>query len=66
MNEPVHKADTMGMGFGTVLAGLTAITLNQWVAIATLVYFIIQVLISLPKAIDTVGVLRTRYGRPKK
>lgn len=65
MEAPRHEIDTTGLTVGGILAGVTAITLNQWVAIATLIYFIFQILISLPKAIDTIKILWARYGRRK-
>ncbi len=58
-----HKLDTQGWVVGGGLAGLTALTLNQWVAIATLVYFLIQIVISMPKLIFTLHTIWNKYVR---
>ena len=34
---------------GGLLCGLSAVTLNQWVAISTIVYMVIQTILLLPK-----------------
>ena len=34
---------------GGLLCGLSAVTLNQWVAIATIVYMVIQTILLIPK-----------------
>lgn len=36
---------------------LYGITLNEWVAIATLIYLFIQIVVLLPKAVESVRVL---------
>ncbi len=40
-----------GAGAGITLYG---ITLNEWVAVATIIYLAVQILILLPKAYETV------------
>lgn len=65
MSEPVQTIDKTGMAVGGGLAGLTAITLNEWVAIVTIVYFIIQIIIALPKLFDSVKTLWRKYGSRK-
>ena len=36
---------------GGLLCGLSAVTLNQWVAISTIVYMVVQTVLLLPKII---------------
>ena len=66
MSEATHEVDKLGLGVGGFLAGVTAVTLNQWVAIVTLIYFIAQIVISLPKLFDTMVILWGKYGRKPK
>lgn len=63
--QAVHKADSIGMTAGAGLVTLTAITLNEWVAIVTIVYFVIQILISLPKLISSMVTLWNKYVSKK-
>ncbi len=62
MSDYQHKVDTTGIAVGGTLATLTAITLNQWVAIVTLVYFTFQCIIALPKMLDALKTMWGRYG----
>jgi UDP-N-acetylmuramyl pentapeptide phosphotransferase/UDP-N-acetylglucosamine-1-phosphate transferase len=57
-----HEVDHGGLFIGGIMAGVTAITLNQWVAIATLIYFVVQILVSIPKVIDTIKIMRGKNG----
>lgn len=65
MSEQFHKVDTQGLAVGGGLATLTVITLNEWVAIITIVYFAIQIVIALPKMIDSIKKLWRLYGGRK-
>ena len=56
-----HEVDKLGLGIGGVLAGITAVTLNEWVAIVTIIYFVFQIVISLPKLFDTLVILWGKY-----
>jgi hypothetical protein len=51
VNEKVEVARISGAVAGVTIYGLT---LNEWVAVATLTYLIIQIIILVPKAIGTV------------
>lgn len=63
MSEPLHidPINTQGMVVGGLLATLTAITLNEWVAIVTIIYFAVQIIISLPKLISSIKFLWKTY-----
>lgn len=63
MDGSGHKVDGGGILLGGIFAFVTAITLNQWIAIFTLIYFIFQTFISLPKVIDTAVLLWVKYVR---
>ena len=51
INEKIETARLVGAGVGLTVYG---ITLNEWVAIATLVYLAAQIIILAPKAFKTV------------
>jgi hypothetical protein len=52
MNEPkVETARIVGAGLGVTLYGLT---LNEWVAAATLFYLFLQIIVLAPKAWTTI------------
>jgi hypothetical protein len=51
INEKVEIARVAGAGVGVTMYGLT---LNEWVAAATLIYLTAQIIILLPKAVKTV------------
>lgn len=59
-NHTQHQVETGRMAIGAVLAGITAITLNEWVAIVTILYFVINIFIALPKA---VAAFRSLFGK---
>lgn len=63
MSDQLHTdpVNTQGMVVGGGLAALTAITLNEWVAIITIVYFAVQIVISLPKLISSIKFLWKTY-----
>lgn len=50
INEKIETARIVGAGVGLTVYG---ITLNEWVAIATLVYLAAQIVILFPKAFKT-------------
>ena len=51
INEKIETARVAGAGIGLTLYG---ITLNEWVAIATLIYLGAQIIILAPKAFKTI------------
>lgn len=55
INEKIETARIAGAGIGLTIYG---ITLNEWVAIATLVYLAAQILILAPKAFKTLRSFR--------
>jgi len=55
INEKIETARVVGAGVGLTLYG---ITLNEWVAIATLIYLAVQIVILTPKACKTVKTWR--------
>lgn len=50
-----HQMKVEGARIAGATAGITlyGITLNEWVAVATIIYLAVQILILLPKAYDT-------------
>jgi len=46
LNGPTTAAKLSGAGIGAVA---TALTLNEWVAVATLVYLALQIILLFPK-----------------
>jgi hypothetical protein len=49
------KVETARLGAAGVAVTIYGLTLNEWVAIATLVYLAVQILILAPKAFITVS-----------
>lgn len=55
INEKIESARIAGAGVGLTLYGLT---LNEWVAVATLIYLAAQIVILVPKAYRTLKDIR--------
>ena len=52
MPETEIKVASLKMGGAGVGVGVSALTLNEWVAIATLIYVILQAGLLIPKYIE--------------
>ena len=49
MVDNEQKVAALKMSVGGVLSGATVITLNEWVAIVTIAYFVLQIGLLMPK-----------------
>jgi hypothetical protein len=52
MIDHEQKVAGVKMTFGAFLTSATAITLNEWVAICTIIYFVLQIGLLVPKYIE--------------
>ena len=52
MLESEYKIAMGKMGTGAVLASATVVTLNDWVAVVTILYFVLQIGLLIPKYIS--------------
>ena len=52
LGDHEQKIAGLKMVGGAALTSATAITLNEWVAIATLLYFVLQIGLLVPKYIE--------------
>ncbi len=48
------KVEALRIGVSASVVTIAGLTLNEWVAICTIVYFVIQILILSPKALKIV------------
>lgn len=62
MDTNEQKIAGVKMAGGAVLTSATAITLNEWVAIATLLYFVLQIGLLIPKYLDLWKKKRNKCG----
>jgi hypothetical protein len=51
MLDNENKVAGMKMAIGGFLSGMTVVTLNEWVAIVTIAYFVLQIGLLVPKYI---------------
>ena len=48
------KVESARIGGGAVLVTIWGITLNEWVAIITLLYLVLQIIILVPRSIQNI------------
>lgn len=57
------KDTALRMGGGGVMAMMSALTLNQWVAIFTIIYFLLQIGLLIPRYIE---IFKEIFRKPVK
>lgn len=51
------------IGIGAALAAATGLTLNEWVAVVTIAYFLLQIGLLIPKYCDRFHAWRSRHRK---
>ncbi|GEM_PF-2300136 len=60
------RVEAARIGVGAGMLTVYGLTLNEWLAMITIVYFVVQFFIMMPKVFETIGNLRTWLQARKK